>query len=188
MLDFDKLAGNLDRIRQSVECGKLPLSEAMLCTLCFLRGVLDEDRLVWINRELLGFVDSEVAAYIMQTVEANSSQLDYRKNGSSLPSYRVLPGLWVSLSGPANDSNFGISSAEGGVYCCSQGLIELESLLFPPDSEERYFVTLERDPEKRYAFIAKMSATLELYENICRRFLNFLTEVTIELKVNSKIQ
>ena len=89
----------LKQILLQIEGNKITLSDALLIVFRYLRHSLPADRLIWINRELLGYRSDDLESLYNQNPFQQISLVDWDSYDEELavPSYRFLEGTWGNL-------------------------------------------------------------------------------------------
>src|SRR5579885_2121910 len=93
------LLSKLETIRDQLSRREMKLSDALLLILRFLRGNVAEEKLVWLNRELLGYRPDDLES---AGAESYSNILNFFRprhfepfrQTLEIPRYRFMSGVW----------------------------------------------------------------------------------------------
>jgi len=89
----------LRQILLQIESKKIRVSDALLIVFRYLRNSLPADRLIWINRELLGYRSDDLEALYEQNPFQQFALSDWQTSDDevAVPAYRFLNGTWGNL-------------------------------------------------------------------------------------------
>lgn len=164
------LLDKLVEIRNGVLCGKLELSTALLHTQRVLSGLIPESDVLWLNREVLGYLEEERHDICSRLDEIDADNID-EKLAFQLPVHRTLPGLWLSWAPTAKSST---PSAVPGAILCLRGVIEFEPFLGDEPAHSANYIPLEYNEEKGFAFLCDVRDVLEMHNRIKDRLCTFI--------------
>lgn len=167
------LLEKLVEIRNGVLSGKIELSTGLLHTQRVLAGLIPESDVMWINREVLGYLEDERQDICTRLDELDSENIDDKIAGQ-LPVHRTLPGLWLSWDPAVKDST---PTAVPGAILCLRGVIEFEHFLSEEPAQNANYIPLEYNEEKGFAFLCDVRDVLEMHNRIKDRLTTFLSGV-----------
>src|SRR5476649_2578989 len=82
-------------IREQLDVGDLKVSDALLMVSRSLRGRVEDNRLIWLNRELLGYRKEDLTLFYERPKFGISFLLgNHKKEEMEVPTYRFLMGAW----------------------------------------------------------------------------------------------
>jgi hypothetical protein len=172
----------LDTIKTELKSGSISASDAIIKGLVFLRQVLPSERLLLLNRELLGYLDDEVVRICLEINNLSGDDVSSLWT-KKIPIYRVLRGTWVPLA--TSELTYVILKKQHGTEFCfySEGLISLEERLEELKNNGNLLCRLSLDPNGKATFVVHSQDLLTCYEYIREQVANLLQSASNELRL-----
>jgi len=175
----------LSEIRQRLVSREINLSDALLMVLRCLRSRIEERRLRWLNRELLGYCQEDLALFRFKSKTVLSNLIFWVKKDDQLavPEYRLLSGTWgkVDRDGifvPLQASRFGHKQV-----FCNMGVQQLELQLDELTAAGVKFFNVTIDPSTGAEFFCSRSEMLRINEAVRQRLCLFINTVVHDLEI-----
>lgn len=175
----------LIEIKERLECREIPLSDALLMVLRCLRGRVEESRLAWLNRELLGYCEEDLELFRMRSKSLFTNLLFWARRDSEMaaPQYRFLTGTWGRVE---QDGRFiplpAPLSGHKQVFC-NIGIQQLEVQLYELACAQVKFFNVTVDPATGAEFYCSTSEMQRVADEACNRLCNFITTVVHDLEI-----
>ncbi|CAN5448267.1 hypothetical protein BH10CYA1_BH10CYA1_44740 [soil metagenome] len=175
----------LQQVRRQLRRREMRVSDALLIVFRYLRDRLPADRLIWLNRELLGYRKDDLASlYERPRVRQFSIFLPApKKNEMEVPMYRFLTGAWGKL-----DKN-------GKLVCCDQqhlseksifcniGIQQIETQLDDMQEPETSLFSMSTDESSGAEFYCWSKELARVYDAVRLKLVDFIETVILELKL-----
>jgi hypothetical protein len=156
----------LASIKSEVASGTLPVSDAILLVLILCRGSQTEEHLTLLNRELLGYLQEEIAVAEKADAEPKIS------------AHRWLAGFWVSLAAAKGVTFAGSNSTRARIFY-NDGMSELEALLDRVSISDLSWVSIAFDASRNAAFMCSTSSLQVVYDG-ARKYLCDVIDALME--------
>lgn len=183
------LSSQLLQIRAQLSAREMNVSDALLITARCLRTHLPQERLVWLNRELLGYCREDLASFSSEKPRfAGLTQLfgSSRRADLQLPQYRFLLGAWGRLDGHGkllcvNEQRL----LEKNIFC-NIGIQQIEVQLADMDYSERNLFSMSADETTGAEFYCLSRELVRVYEAVRAKLCQFIDSTIKELKLQSQ--
>jgi len=181
------LLQKLDSIKHQVVDREMKLSDALLLVLRCLRERIPDDRLTWLNRELLGYRQDDLEALSDHHMGLNMFLAwisePRRRTPLEVPSYRFLDGVW----GRIDRSGRLVSVMEPDLaqrqIFCNIGIQQIELQLDEMDQPMDALFSLSFDEKTGAEFFCESAELVRVYDHVRVKLIDFLDKVISELKV-----
>lgn len=179
------LVHKLESIRHQIEDREMKLSDALLLVLRCLRDRIPEERLVWLNRELLGYRQDDLEALSehpmgLQLFLAWISE-PRRRPLLEVPSYRFLDGVWGRI-----DRSGKLVSVMEPELCqrqifCNIGIQQIELQLDEIDHPHDALFSLSFDERTGAEFFCESQELERVYDHVRFKLIEFIDKLIVEL-------
>ena len=177
----------LQQIRGQLRRREIKVSDALLVVFRYLRNHLPAERLIWLNRELLGYRKDDLSCLYEKPKSRQFSIFlpQPRKLELEVPMYRFLSGSWGKLDGA------------GKLVCCNQpdllersifcniGIQQIETQLEEITDPETSLFSMSFDPKSGAEFYCWSDELTRVYDAVGLKLCDFIETVIQELKLAS---
>ncbi len=175
----------LHQVRRQLRRREMKLSDALLIVFRYLRDRLPADRLIWLNRELLGYRKDDLSSlYEKPRLRQFSIFLPApRKSDLEVPMYRFLSGAWGKL-----DTNGKLVCcderhlAEKSIFC-NIGIQQIETQLDDMQEPETSLFSMTTDEGSGAEFYCWSKELARVYDAVRLKLCDFIESVIQELKL-----
>lgn len=186
------LYNQLSRIKIQLANKDLSVSDGLLLTLRALRGKLSEPKLIWLNRELLGYRPEDLDNFSEKENKRTSFPklvmlwAPGRKQEGKLssPTYRFLQGTWGKM-----DDSGGLTTicepqlTERSIFC-NIGIQQLEAQLSEMDDPLQGLFSMSFDRETGAEFYCYSRELVRIQEAVRIKLSQFIDEIIDELDLS----
>ncbi|HMW88407.1 MAG TPA: hypothetical protein PLC15_03065 [Candidatus Obscuribacter sp.] len=180
------LYDQLSRIKTQLSSKELSVSDGLLLTMRALRGHLPDAKLIWLNRELLGYRPEDLEefsekepkkAVFPKIVMLWSPAKKQEEEKLSSPVYRFLQGTWGKL-----DESGGMTTIcepqlmEKSIFC-NIGIQQLEAQLTEMDDPLSALFSMSFDKATGAEFYCYSKELVRIQEAVRIKLCQFLDEV-----------
>jgi hypothetical protein len=177
----------LKNITGQLRQGDLKVSDALLITSRYLRPCLPPDRLLWLNRELLGYRKDDLSAIYERR---RSSQFQVlvqapRRPFLEIPTYRFLSGVWGKVD------NFGRLVCREEPHLsdkcifCNIGIQQIETQLAEMEEPLTSLFSMSIDEDSGLEFYCWSKELVRVHEAVRAKLCEFIETVIDELELAS---
>jgi hypothetical protein len=180
-------SGYLNAIRSRVASGRLSLTDAILSMLKICRSIFPDEYMRPLNRELLGYLPEEVESFaenlesLLASYKDKSEEPKYNSNDLK-PSYRLLPGSWVSYAQTLIPTLVDQNSVPEEHLFYAEGIMELEDLLNRVSISDNVWVCVAADRNNKAAFMCTTKNLQSMYDLIRAKILDYLDFLMRQLR------
>lgn len=182
----------LSRIRGQLALKELSVADGLLLSLRALRGRIADEKLTWLNRELLGYRPEDLQNLgEKEPKKAGISRIvmlwaPARKPELEAPTYRFLNGTWghIDESGRLTTVHDG-QLTEKSIFC-NIGLQQLEAQLAElgeSDHPEGSLFSMSFDPRSRAEFYCYSKELVRIQETVRSKLCQFIDDSMAELNL-----
>jgi hypothetical protein len=177
----------LNKLRLQLRARQIKVSDALLLLLRFLRPSLPNERLAWLNRELLGYGKEDLEAFYDKPRLGNLYSIFQQPKRSQLkmkiPHYRFLIGTWGRVDGggkfiTVTDANL----VEKSIFC-NIGIQQIETQLEEIEEPLTSLFSMSFDEETGAEFYCRSKELLRIYEAVRYKLVEFIETVIDELEL-----
>ncbi len=180
------LLKKLESIRDQVKDREMKLSDGLLLALQCLRQKLPEERLIWLNRELLGYRQDDLDALHDNHVGLNLflSWISESRRRPSLevPSYRFLDGVWGRIDRTGRLVSVMEPELAQRQIFCNIGIQQIELQLDEMDQPMDALFSLSFDERTGAEFFCESRELVRVYDHVLFKLIEFLNSVITELR------
>ncbi|HEY9755366.1 MAG TPA: hypothetical protein V6C97_09400 [Oculatellaceae cyanobacterium] len=174
------------QIREQLEVGDLKVSDALLLVSRALRSKVDEKRIVWLNRELLGYRKEDLALLYERPRFGLSFLGVHRRDDGEVPAYRFLMGAWGKVD------------RQGKLVCvqeprlvsksifCNIGIQQIETQIDEMEEPSSSLFSISADQASGAEFYCWSRELFRIYEAVREKLVSFLDEVIRELRMTAE--
>jgi hypothetical protein len=174
----------LQQIREQIETKKIKVSDALLVVFRYLRDSLPAQRLMWLNRELLGYRSDDLEPLYNQHPFKPFSYNDSDLNGEpAVPEYRFLTGTWGKLAADGSLVPSPRKHLHQRMIFCNIGIQQLETQIEELGGRRALF-SMSSDASGAEFFCTADELT-RIHEDVQSRLCVFITSVIEELNLAS---
>lgn len=175
----------LKNIRGQLRRGEMKVSDGLLIVSRYLRDRLPAERLIWMNRELLGYRREDLSE--LYDNKPTLSQMLFspasRRPLMEVPHYRFLSGAWGNVDGAGrlvcvNDPRL----IQKSIFC-NIGIQQIETQLDEMDEPANSLFSMSMDPQSGAEFYCWSDELLRVYESVRRKLCEFILVAIEELKL-----
>lgn len=181
------LLHKLESIRHQIVDREMKLSDALLLVLRCLREIVPEERLVWVNRELLGYRQDDLEALSEQHMGLNIFLAwisESRKRPVlEVPSYRFLDGVWGRIDPTGRLIAVVEPELAQRQIFCNIGIQQIELQLDEIETPTDALFSLSYDERTGAEFFCESRELVRVYDHVRFKLIEFLDKVIGELKV-----
>ena len=177
----------LQKISTQLRANEMKLSDALLIVLRCLGGRLPSERLIWLNRELLGYraddlecLKSPRRLFNLQVLWSPGST---ERREDQIPTYRFLDGRWGKLDGSGKFHEVRTVGLERKSIFCNIGIQQLETQLDDMDEPGGALFSMSFDRETGSEFFCESGELERVYDTVRWKLLDFIDQVIEELKL-----
>jgi hypothetical protein len=175
----------LQQILLQIESKKIKVSDALLIVFRYLRNNLPADRLIWLNRELLGYRSDDLESLYDQNPFKQISLVDW-DNGDeeiAVPSYRFLDGTWGNLDQDGLLVPSERKHLHQRMIFCNIGIQQLETQI-DELGQRRALFSMSNDSSGAEFFCTSDELT-RIHDEVQQRLSVFIRSVIEELNLAS---
>lgn len=184
----DMLSTQLNQIRGLLRRREIKVSDALLIVMRYLRHKLPPAKLVWLNRELLGYRKDDLPDLYQQNQKNQQFTIfrtSARKSELAVPEYRFLQGTWGTLD--PNGDLLPISAphlSESTIFC-NMGIQQIEVQLQELDDPKHSMFSMSTDELTGAEFYCWARELVRVYDAVRAKLCTFIDNAVEELKLPS---
>lgn len=184
MMYMPMLHRQLHQIRAQLGAKEMKVSDALLLVMRCLRGKVVGQRLIWLNRELLGYHHDDLSLFERSKFSSISSFFSgNRKTELAVPSYRFLLGSWGRLD------------REGRLLCtherrlmekaifCNIGIQQIETHFDEMTDANGSLFSMSADKASGAEFYCWSKELTRVYEAVRVKLCDFIDSVIEDLNL-----
>ncbi|MGH9550494.1 MAG: hypothetical protein ACRD3W_14025 [Terriglobales bacterium] len=166
---------------------EIKLSDALLIVIRYLRDRLPPERLIWLNRELLGYRRDDLPAlYERQKLrQFTLFKASAKKVEIEIPEYRFLNGTWGKLDDDGQLIAVEASHLRHSTIFCNMGIQQIETQLQEIDNPSTNMFSMSADELTGAEFYCWSSELDRVYDAVRTKLCRFIETVIEELKLPS---
>ena len=181
------IATQLNQIRSLLRRREIKVSDALLVVMRYLRDKLPASRLVWLNRELLGYRRDDLPELyqVNKPQQFNIFKTTTKKTDLAVPQYRFLEGTWGHLDD--NGELIAISAphlSESSIFC-NMGIQQIEVQLQELDDPYNSMFSMSSDDLTGAEFYCWAKELVRVYDAVRTKLCVFIDNSLAELKLPS---
>lgn len=178
----------LTRIRGQLALKELSVADGLLLSLRALRGRIPEEKLLWLNRELLGYRPEDLQNLGNETRKGGISRIvllwaPARKSELEAPVYRFLNGTWGHMDDSGTLTTVIDQQLTEKSIFCNIGLQQLESQLAEMDDPEGGLFSMSFDSRSGAEFYCYSRELVRIQETVRVKLCQFLDDSMAELNL-----
>lgn len=179
------LYNQLQQISRQLHRREMKVSDALLIVFRYLRNHLPAERLIWLNRELLGYRKDDLSCLYEKPKFRQFSIFLPASRGLELevPMYRFLSGSWGKLDACGKL----VCSKEPALLersiFCNIGIQQIETQLDELTDPEASLFSMSIDAESGAEFYCWSDELTRVYEAVSVKLCDFIETVIQELKL-----
>ncbi len=173
------------QLRAQLGARDVKVSDALLLVARCLRGKIAASRLIWLNRELLGYRKDDLASIYEKPRFPGISALfaGSRRTELALPHYRFLLGSWGKLDRHGKLlCVYEPQLLEKSIFC-NIGIQQIETQLEEMDDPDGSLFSMSADHETGAEFYCWSRELVRVHEAVRVKLCEFIDEVIEELKL-----
>jgi hypothetical protein len=183
----------LSLIRLQLAERTLSVSDGLLFSLRALRGKISENRLTWLNRELLGYRPEDLESLAESEPRKNSFSkivllwAPSKKSPEVLqeaPIYRFLKGTWGRMDDYGNLDKTPESQQIDKSIFCNIGIQQLEAQLSEMENPLEGLFSMSYDRATGSEFYCYSSELVRIQDAVRDKLLQFIDDVIEELRLS----
>jgi hypothetical protein len=172
-------------IREQLEVGDIKVSDALLMVSRCLRGKIDDARLVWLNRELLGYRREDLAVFY----ERPKFGLSYLFGGRDLdeaeiPTYRFLMGAWGKMDRQGKLVCVQEARLVSKSIFCNIGIQQIETQLEEMDEPTASLFSISADQSTGAEFYCWSRELFRIKQEVRDKLCSFINSMVNELEAS----
>jgi hypothetical protein len=177
----------LSQVRGLLCRSEMKLSDAQLIVLRYLRTRLPADRLVWINRELLGYTKADLPSLYDQPKpkQLALSWLHGKNYVLAVPQYRFLNGYWGSLSEDGHLVCMDVPHLSDRSVFCNIGIQQIEIQLEEIDDPQLHMLSMSADELTGAEFYCWSTELVRIHDAVRQKLCDFLEVIMAEPKLQT---
>ena len=179
----------LSRIRGQLALKELSVADGLLLSLRALRGKIADEKLTWLNRELLGYRPEDLQSLgDREPRKAGISRIvllwaPARKPELEAPTYRFLNGTWGHM-----DDDGQLTTTSDNQLCeksifCNIGIQQIETQLDDMQEPETSLFSMSTDEGSGAEFYCWSKELTRVYDAVRLKLVDFIETVILELKL-----
>lgn len=169
------LETKLVTIKGQLARGEIKLSDALLIISRVLNRKISGKRLLWMNRELLGYLQEDLKSLL------NESGLQFEKAHMPVPEYRFLAGVWGKPDRDGRILHLDTPRLKEKRIFCNIGIqqieTQLETLNRSKDVDNIFCMSF--DAMTGAQFFCTAEEIERLYGSVSRRLIDFIDSVDL---------
>ncbi len=184
------LLSKLESIRDQVSRREMKLSDALLLALRCLRGTVSSDKLIWVNRELLGYRPDDLDAQQEREDNDHSTILGFfrpwsieppRKVNLEMPRYRFLSGIWGRIDRAGRLVTVMEPELAQRQIFCNIGIQQIEIQLEEMENPTEALFSLSFDERYGAEFFCESAELIRVYDHVRFKLVDFIDRTIDEL-------
>jgi hypothetical protein len=177
----------LKQIRGLLRRREIKLSDALLIVLRYLRNRLPGERLIWLNRELLGYCKDDLPSlYERPRLRQQFSLFRMQKTVElEVPEYRFLTGNWGRLGQDGQLICVQAAHLSDQNIFCNIGIQQIETQLQEIDNPGTNMFSMSSDELTGSEFYCWSTELVRVYDAVRQKLCEFIETVIEELKLPS---
>lgn len=168
------LETKLETISAKLSNGELKLSDALLFVARFLNGKVPTSQLVWLNRELLGYLKED-----LESIFTNSRSI---VPPLAMPEYRFLNGSWGKAFQTGEIETLDHRDKIDKQVFCNIGIQQIETQLFELEKTSYNVFSMCFDPKTETQFYCYTDELKRLYQSVTDRLIRFIERSAKQLE------
>jgi len=183
----EMLYQQLKQIRGLLRRREIKLSDALLIVLRYLRNKLPAERLIWLNRELLGYCKDDLPTLYERPkfIQQFSLFRMQRTVELEVPEYRFLTGSWGRLDQDAQFICVQAPHLSDRNIFCNIGIQQIETQLQEIDNPVTNMFSMSADELTGAEFYCLSTELVRVYDAVRLKLCQFIETVIEELKLPS---
>ncbi|MBI1272222.1 hypothetical protein GC174_17475 [bacterium] len=167
------LETKLVTIKGQLARGEIKLSDALLIISRMLNRKISGKRLLWMNRELLGYLQEDLASL------TNESGPQFEKAHMPIPEYRFLAGVWGKPGGDGRIFHLETPRLKEKRIFCNIGIQQIETQLATLNRRKGVdsIFCMSFDALTGAQFFCTAEEIERLYGSVSRRLIDFIDSV-----------
>ncbi len=174
----------LTQIRAQLSAKEMNVSDALLLVSRCLRQKLAPDRLVWLNRELLGYRKEDLSGFYDKPRFGGLAVLFQAKRSElEVPQYRFLLGAWGRIDGHGKLLCVHEPRLMEKTIFCNIGVQQIETQLEEMSEPGSSLFSMSADQETGCEFYCWSRELVRVLESVRAKLCQFIDTVIEELKL-----
>ncbi|HEY9784084.1 MAG TPA: hypothetical protein V6D17_01695 [Candidatus Obscuribacterales bacterium] len=170
-------------VGEQVRKGEIKLSDGLLVVFRYLRDHLPSERLMWLNRELLGYRRDDLEGFNESAPVRLFFRPQQKQCSLEFPQYRFLTGTWgrMDRSGrlmTIDDQRL----AEKSIFC-NIGIQQIETQIEEMDSPCDGMFSMSYDSATGAEYYIRSAELIRVYEAVRDKLCQFIELIIDELKL-----
>jgi len=177
----------LRQIRSLLRRREIKLSDALLIVLRHLRTRLPAERLLWLNRELLGYTKEDLPQLYEKSRMKHFSifRLTSKPCELEIPEYRFLAGTWAKIDEDCHLVGASEPHLNDRSIFCNIGIQQIETQLEEIDNPSAHMLSMSADTETGSEFYCWSTELVRINDAVRNKLCQFIEIVIEELKLPS---
>jgi hypothetical protein len=178
----------LRQIRGLLRRREIKLSDALLIVLRYLRNRVPAERLLWLNRELLGYTKEDLPALYEKpkSKQFNLFKTPLKHIALAVPEYRFLNGTWGKLDDDGELITVDVPRQLGeSCIFCNMGIQQIETVLDEIDTPDTHMFSMSADAETGTEFYCWSTELVRVHDAVRLKLCQFIENVMEEPKLPS---
>lgn len=179
----------LSRIRGQLALKELSVADGLLLSLRALRGKIADEKLTWLNRELLGYRPEDLQSLgDREPKKAGISRIvllwaPARKPELEAPTYRFLNGTWGHMDDDGQLTTTSDNQLSEKSIFCNIGLQQLEAQLSDMEDPEGALFSMNFDARTGAEFYCYSKELVRIQETVRLKLCQFIDDSMAELNL-----
>ncbi|HEY9712687.1 MAG TPA: hypothetical protein V6C72_04415 [Chroococcales cyanobacterium] len=178
----------LQQVRVQLRRREMKVSDALLIVFRYLRGRLPSERLIWLNRELLGYRSDDLPEFFEKPKHKQFSMFfpAPRKSSLEVPMHRFLCGAWGRVDSKGRLtwlSETNIARLREKSIFCNIGIQQIETQLDEMADTGPSLFSMSYDAEMGAEFYCWSKELERVYEAVKSKLCDFIESAIEELKL-----
>ena len=180
------------QIRERLTDGDLKVSDALLMVSRCLRSKVDDRRLVWLNRELLGYRKEDLAVFYerpkfgLAYLFGSNPLVTPKREYEEVPTYRFLMGAWGKVD------------RQGKLLCvqeprlvsksifCNIGIQQIETQIDDMEDPSSSLFSISADQATGAEFYCWSRELFRIYQAVKDKLCSFIDSILDEMRLSSE--
>jgi hypothetical protein len=178
----------LRQIRGLLRRREIKLSDALLIVLRYLRNRVPPERLIWLNRELLGYTKEDLPTLYEKPKgrQFNPFKTVPRHIVLEVPEYRFLHGAWGKLDDEGQLITVEVPKQLGeSCIFCNMGIQQIETVLDDIDSPDSHMFSMSADPQTGTEYYCWSTELVRVHDAVRLKLCQFIENMMEEPKLPS---
>jgi hypothetical protein len=177
----------LNQIRQLLKRRDIKVSDALLIVMRHLREKLPPERLLWLNRELLGYCKEDLPCLYERPRQRQFAlfKTTVRRPALEVPEYRFLDGSWGKIEEDGRLVCVQAPHLSDSNIFCNIGIQQIETQLGEIDNPSTNMLSMSADELTGAEFYCWSNELLRVYDAVRVKLCHYIETVIEELKLPS---